>query len=567
MVGKPDATTHRIAPAAAAFELFLANPAGVSTRELPETAELAIGRAAECEVVLDDVGASRRHAVLRVARGVLTIEDLGSANGTLLRGRPIAPRTPTPVLPGESVQIGEYVLVVRPRRASGRPRQVWTADYLEARIGEACTRRHGGELGVLRITVDRDAGIAEAIAAELDDGHLLAKLGPAVFAILVLGGPGAGLVAPIGARIAAAGGRATIAQLVCPRDAASPDDVIAWLHDRRPADGSAPSTVAPSMAAIERQLASITQTSINVLVLGETGVGKDVLATRIHELSDRGAGPFVRINCAALTEPLLESELFGHERGAFTGAAASKPGLLETAAGGTAFLDEIGELPRALQAKLLQALERREVLRVGALKPRAIDVRFVAATNADLEADIAAGRFRADLYYRLAGFTVVIPPLRERPDDILALAEAFIRRTGPPRDRATLSPPVRRALTAYAWPGNVRELRNVIERATALAGGGVVREEHLPLERMRAVVVVPAATAAPVAAIGVAPDDDDGGELALTPEERAERRRILEALTTCAGNQSKTAARLGISRSTLLHRLDAYRIRRPRKRS
>ena len=318
----------------------------------------------------------------------------------------------------------------------------------------------------------------------------------------------------------------------------------------------------PVMVELRRDIEAAARTEAKVLILGETGVGKDVLARHVHEHSERRGKPFVRVNCVALAESLLESELFGHEKGAFTGAVQRKPGLLESASGGSVFLDEIGELPQRLQPKLLQALETREITSVGAVKPRTIDVRFIAATNRDLEAEALSGLFRRDLYYRLAGFTAAVPPLRDRREDILPLSHSFLRAAGGAggasariRDDAAV------CLLDYAWPGNVRELRNVIERALALSEGRSIGPEHLPLEKMRSVVLV--RHPKPV------PPQKQEAELPvtdLTLEERAERQRIIDALGECSGNQSLAAELLGISRSTLVNRLNVYRIRRPRRR-
>jgi transcriptional regulator with PAS, ATPase and Fis domain len=282
----------------------------------------------------------------------------------------------------------------------------------------------------------------------------------------------------------------------------------------------------------------------------------------VHQLSRRAAEPLLRLNCGGFSETLLESELFGHEKGAFTGALQAKPGLLESADGGTVFLDEIGELPPALQVKLLRVLEDREVMRVGALRPRQIDVRFVAATNRNLEDEVARGSFREDLFYRINGISIVIPPLRERVGEIRPLAIQFAaqvaREAGVPA--AELSEEAVSLLEAYAWPGNIRELRNVIERAVLLSTDGAIGIEHLPTEKMRAGAVAPERELSAPAQVagGAAPLRDEVVEL--------ERRRILDALDACAGNQTRAARMLGISRNTLAARLGQFGVARPRKR-
>jgi two-component system response regulator AtoC len=332
----------------------------------------------------------------------------------------------------------------------------------------------------------------------------------------------------------------------------------AGAHTLRTDGGQALRVVDPTRAGAAPLLGEIARSDVNVLILGETGVGKEVLAETLHELSGR-QGPLVRINCAALAPALLESELFGHEKGAFTGATQAKPGLLESARGGTVFLDEVGELPAPLQAKILRAVETKEVLRIGAVRAQAIDARFVAATNRDLPAEAASGRFRADLYFRLDGVTLLIPPLRERKQLIGPLALGFLAAARPDGQPPQLAAAVLRRLEEHDWPGNVRELKAVIERALLLSRGAAIGPGHLVLRASTPAATMPSAPAAP------APANAGDAPSGLSPEEQRDRVRILEALDACAGNQTRAAQRLGISRATLVTRLALYRIPRPRK--
>jgi DNA-binding NtrC family response regulator len=321
------------------------------------------------------------------------------------------------------------------------------------------------------------------------------------------------------------------------------------------------------MVPIDKLIEHVARSSISVILLGETGVGKEVTAEKIHRLSPRKERPLIKINCAALPESLLEAELFGYERGAFTGAQQAKMGLVEAADGGTLFLDEIGEMPLPTQAKLLRVVENREVMRLGALKPKSIDVRFVSATNRDLETISRTGQFREDLFYRLNGIAIQIPPLRDRPREIPRLADEFLTRAcrDAARPKAALADDALRLLERHQWPGNVRELRNVIERAVVLCAGNEITSAQLawlvdrpsrPAAAMGAQVPVPALPGLP-------------GEVRIGSLKEgvadAERARILETLERYGGNQTKAAEALGISRRTLLRRLDEYALPRPRK--
>jgi DNA-binding NtrC family response regulator len=330
------------------------------------------------------------------------------------------------------------------------------------------------------------------------------------------------------------------------------------LHPARPAAASPdPGVTPPTMDRLEELVSLVAPARISVILLGETGVGKEVMAERLHALSPRAAHLLVRVNCAALPEPLLESELFGHERGAFTGALARKVGLIEAADGGTLFLDEVAELPLAIQAKLLRVLESREVSPLGGVASKPVDVRFIAATNGDLDASVARGAFRRDLYYRLQGITLRIPPLRDRRGEIPGLVRAFVAHFSRAAGHAEppVSPGAMKRLVGADWPGNIRELRNVVERAVVLSAGKTIDVPHLEGMPMAA-AQKPGAPPTPPAR-----STDLKAEV-----EALERQRIIDALQQSGGNQTEAAKLLGISRRMMLGRLDAYGLPRPRKR-
>jgi DNA-binding NtrC family response regulator len=294
------------------------------------------------------------------------------------------------------------------------------------------------------------------------------------------------------------------------------------------------------------------------LVTGETGTGKELVARALHKVGPRRDRRFVTVNCSAVVETLFESELFGHMRGAFTGATDNKPGLFEAADGGTLFLDEVGELPLAVQAKLLRVLESGEVLRVGSLDPRRVDARVIAATNRDLTGEVAAGRFRSDLYYRLNIAEIALPPLRARRGDVRFLTASFVRdfsaKFGKPV--AGLTPEAERLLEAAAWPGNIRELRNVLERASMLAEGRLITERELA-GNMRP-------TAQPTA---MAPSSPPPGSPAAHPGapplDALERDYLVRTLAQTGGNKADAARQLGLSRRALYRRLARHGLARP----
>jgi len=524
----------------------------VTSHVLPQHGEVVIGRGDDALVRIDHATVSRKHATIMMGP-TLTLTDHGSFNGTSVGGKKLTPNTPTPLGLSTIAELGETIVVVQ----------------VEGAVPVQTSRSLSG-------------------APKRDD-------------------------------------------------------------------------LSPGMQHLFRLIENVAQSNITVIVRGETGSGKEVVSEEIHKRSARAAGPLVKLNCAALPEQLLEGELFGYERGAFTGATNAKAGLIEAADGGTLFLDEVGEMPLATQAKLLRVVESREVMRLGSLRPKKVDVRFVAATHRDLEEMVSTGALRQDLYYRLAGVSLVVPPLRERVEEIPRLTHEFIARfcADARRPAVPISDSAMAVLKTYAWPGNVRELRNVIERAVVFSRGMAIAPDHLglPVDRTsrppsRASVPHPSAPQQPAQApvsppmppptafgqmhphpmqpptqpqpmqpmhqppispmqhaaphdpafaatmMGTpggyptspmpahpqagAPDPHHqggagGGVGALgagtvvmggslpSEMEALERQRILDALARCGGNQTQAAEMLGISRRTLLRRLDEYAVPRPRK--
>jgi two-component system response regulator FlrC len=329
----------------------------------------------------------------------------------------------------------------------------------------------------------------------------------------------------------------------------------------------------PAMVTVERALQKVAPTEATVLLLGESGSGKEVAARAVHGWSARAHGPFVAVNCATLSATLLESELFGHEKGAFTGAHARQRGRIELAESGSFFLDEVGELAPGLQARLLRVLQEKRFERVGGRQSVEANVRWIAATNRDLAAMVRRGDFREDLYHRLAVFPVRLPPLRERREDIGPLAERLLGGIGASLGRPALRlrPEARQALALRDWPGNVRELANVLERTAILVEG-----EEIGVENLALLQAVEGAGAAPAPVVVAAEaseravpepvDAADSGAVALPDVAADERTRILTALERCAGNQTRAARLLGMSRGTLVSRLTEYDLPRPRKR-
>jgi DNA-binding NtrC family response regulator len=542
-----------------------------AVQALPSTGRITIGRSRDAHVFIDHSSVSREHAVFDVE--TLTLTDVGSRNGTYVGGERLQANTPMVVGRGEAILIGEVTMFIQQEGATAPPLAGPIEEApLEMRLVDETARaaRHGAPFVHARVHVPAAQADAarELLVDALRTSDVMSEDGPGRFQLL--------LPAITGER-----GRPVIQRLVSTLDRHGIDaraGVACYPHDGVTAAQlsahareaiTVPNRERSAMDETMRLAASVADSELTVLITGETGVGKELIAEMIHRISPRAQGPFMRINCAAIAEPLLESELFGHVKGAFTGADSTRVGLLEAAAGGTVFLDEIGEMSLRIQASLLRVLEERTVRRVGESEGRAIDVRIIGATNRSLGDEVSAGGFRRDLYYRISGVTVAIPPLRDRPHAIEAIARSFAALASA---RSRRSPPVFTdeaiaALKASTWPGNIRELRNAIERAVLLAGNGPIRPTELGLDQEPPRAPV---RQTPSSGITIPPpfasSSESADARALSSEvAELERMRIIEALDRFGGNQTRAARALGLSRTTLVARMEAYSLRRPRK--
>ncbi|HZO13042.1 MAG TPA: sigma 54-interacting transcriptional regulator [Polyangiaceae bacterium] len=514
----------------------------VSVRELAMNSELSLGRSADASIVIDDTRVSRLHTRLsRSERGVV-VTDLGSRNGTRVNAA-VLRSSERVLIPGDVIRLGPAEIVVAVR--SGHAAR----GGLIARELEHGAARWAGVATLVRIAGHPEAtsSAAAALEASLGGAATLEELADGECVALVPAGAAEHVKHVIG-ELARSETDVTFTLVHYPMDGADLNSLVQRARQLARAEDAPLSggvlVADPEMMKVMRVAQRVANAPTTVLIVGETGVGKEVVAEQIHRWSERRSEPFVRLNCASLPESLFESELFGYERGAFTGAERTKIGYLEAAHGGTLLLDEIGELAPPLQTKLLRVLETRRVGRLGGTADRELDVRFLCATHRDLAAEAAAGRFREDLYYRIGVFPVRVPPLRERPADIALLAEWFARTFAGRLHRPTprIQPAAAARLQAYAWPGNVRELRNAMEVAVLMAEGGAIDIDHLPdTLRKRA-------------------ESDTPGAIRHRVED-AERRSIEEALAATRGNRTHAALRLGISRRALVYKLAKYGIR------
>ncbi len=594
----PDATTsieeHASSLAGAHSYLLVIENGSSSLFDLPSTGVVTIGRSPDVDLRLDHASVSRRHARLLMGHGEARVCDIGSHNGTGVNGAAV---TGVRVLAtGDVVSIGEVLLVIHAPARTMPSRRLVDESAWRRRLAEEVERSvsFGRPLGVLATAgipaaarVFADAVLARAlrgidVAGAGDDGQLLVLLPEADAAAARRM---AGAVARALGEIAA-GTRVGVA--ICPSDAADTDSLllIARAGARvAPEGGVADSGGAvvrlemgdrevllahPAMVRVFELLARLATAELPVLIVGETGAGKENAAFAVHHQSSRRDRPFVAVNCATVNESLAESVLFGHDRGAFSGAVAAKAGLFENVAGGTLFLDEVGELAPPVQAKLLRALETGCITRLGEHRERAIDVRLVAATHRVLEDEVKAGRFRQDLYYRLRGACVVLPPLRERRCEIPILFRDFVARGAARAGRAAPepSPAAMAALLAHDWPGNVRELKSVADYLVATVLGDRIEAGDLaghvpvepvahngkgPLGPLDEVYVTPGTPARGGVRAPMRPLSEEIDELV--------RRRIVEALAMTGNVKTHAARMLGMPLRTFTSKLRQLRLR------
>jgi two-component system response regulator AtoC len=565
---------------------------------LPADGALVIGRGDDATLRLADPLVSRSHAQLLVVPDGLRLADLGSRHGTLLNGRRLG--AAQLVASGDVVTVGSTILVVHRPQRTATSRGLICDAALALRLEEEVERalRYHRELTLVCVRatakVDR-ARVAAALSPRLRLMDSAAVVGDDVVVLLPeIGGDQAGERATALAQtLATVLGPVATAVAVSPGDGCDADtllsavrttaetgavDTIAWVADqvRRVELGEHEVMLAdPAMVRLYDLVRRLARSDLPILIQGETGVGKELAAAAVHTFSTRSTGPFVSINCAAIPEALAESELFGHERGAFSGAIATKPGRLELGSGGTVFLDELGELPLAVQAKLLRVLESGEVMRVGDVKVRTADIRLVAATNRDLAAEVEAGRFRRDLFFRLGAAQIVLPPLRDRPRDLALLARRLAddacARLG--RSPVVLSVAATQALFLHRWPGNVRELRNAMDYAAAAMPDTSDELEiwHLPPAVAAAVQTAEAGRAeVPALALGTAPGaapalatgtGDSPRFRPIADEVRdLERQRMIAALAATAGVQNRAAELIDMPLRTFVTKLKRYGI-------
>jgi len=532
--------------------------------DLQDEVDVTFGRSRSNTVHFESEKVSRTHARIRRTGDVIEVEDLGSRNGTRVNGDKL--EGVRRLEAGDEVQIGPILVVVGVTSGlRARTSAIAAPDVGESRLTAEVDRsvRYHRPLTVGLIRVPNDA-VVDAMARAVRPMDLIAEdAGDDYLVVLpeLARADGHTAMERLLDFARTAGIEVKSATALCPEDGTTVEALIGHLRAglrvgraSRPVvppvdDNGQPVVIDPAMRRVYSLIDRIADTPMTVLVLGETGVGKELVAEAIHRKSSRRERALIKLNCAALPETLLESELFGYERGAFTGADKRKVGFFEAADGGTLFLDEIGEMPLSLQAKLLRVLEKKVITRVGGTTEIPTDARLVAATHRDLDAEVRAGRFRQDLLFRIGGFTLVVPPLRDRANEIVPLAEHFALTTAAEQGRPapTIAEDARDALTGYTWPGNVRELKNAIERALVLCGEQITQSDLPDKLRDAGQRVRP-----------VAPAADMRGHLA-----EVERAAIVAALEAEDQNQTRAARRLGLSRRALIYKMEKYGLKPP----
>ncbi|HEY4178982.1 MAG TPA: sigma 54-interacting transcriptional regulator [Kofleriaceae bacterium] len=527
----------------------------------PEGTELVFGREDDCQIHIEHDAVSRRHAILRRRGDDVTIEDLSSRNGTLVNGQTVTGTKRIAI--GDVIQVGPGSAIVASSSAVRASRTIHTSTELEDRFAAEVDRaaRYHRPLGLVMLRIEGPTEAmtdhVEGFAANLRRMDLLAEYGSDELAI-VLPETDRDATRAVSnrAKVVPEGLQASAGFATYPEDGSSFGELISVARDRlrgidratRPGqEGAQPIIVDPMMKQVMVLAGRVAASPIPVLVRGETGVGKEIVAEFIHRSSPRKRSQFIRFNCASLSEQIVESELFGHDKGAFDGATQAKPGFFEVAQGGTLFLDEIGELPLNTQAKLLRAIETKRISRLGASQETPVDVRLICATPRDLAIEVRRGRFREDLYFRISSFVIPVPPLRDRKAEIGPLAAHFASELAPHGTAPTVTPEALRVLEAHDWPGNVRELRNAIERALVLSGGAPIEPHHLPERLLERIAI--SSTEAP--AIDVRQRVAD-----------VERTSVLDALDSTKGNQTKAAKKLGISRFALIRLMEKHDLKK-----
>ncbi|MFO0592326.1 MAG: sigma 54-interacting transcriptional regulator [Polyangiaceae bacterium] len=619
-------------PSPDAFRLLVVERSSSRVVHLPSAGFVVIGRDPEADIRVDDPAASRRHARLQISGGAVRLIDSGSRNGLSVNGARIDGACD--LAPGDVVSLGDVTLILRGGKRTAVRRALLGAQELHARlqieIDRALDLGRPLSIAVISLGPRISPPSGERAGAGQD---MESALTPHLTALDVAGRLPDGAIAIAFGEKRADEARAAASLLLdqlargwptcragvasCPEDGCDAATLLGLARDAaeanapvreqgpsfapmdrvRAAQEAVPVTVDlgdraivmadPSMVSLFGLIGRLAAASITVLLSGETGVGKENAAFAVHHGSPRRTGPFVAVNCAAIPDTLVEGELFGFARGAFSGAHAPKAGLFERADGGTLFLDEVGELSLAAQAKLLRALEGGRFLRLGETTEREADVRIVAATNRDLAAEVRAHRFREDLYYRFGSAVVHIPPLRDRPADIPVLARTFLAsaRARAGKGALAIGASAMLALSRYSWPGNVRELKNAMDYVAASVDHGIVERAHLPSAVAAATAelrrdsdrpsslrafdgAVPAAassmdrtpsTEPPPGADPLSDPRPPAVFLPLHEEiEALERRRIREALAACGGIKTRAARLIGVPERTFRLKLRQY---------